>query len=386
MSRIVLYLHGGSENHGCEAIVRSTKNILKDNDILLLSNHPEMDKKYGLDDIVVIENRGVTFKRFSFPWVIREIKMRLFNDKLAFARDNYKNVVTVKDKEDIYLSIGGDNYCGSLVPVLQYLNEEITNQGAKTVLWGCSIDPSYLDKKENVDDLNRYTKIIAREKITFQSLIDAGIDTEVVYHSDPAFTLESEKWELPSVFSTSKVIGINISPYVQKNGSGNLVYKNYERLIEYILSETEYSIALLPHVVWKESDDLVPITRLYRRFSDSERIVIINDQNCQRLKYCISNCDMFIAARTHASIAAYSTTVPTLVVGYSMKSHGIAKDLFGSEENYVIDASSMNHEYNLVESFKWLSENKESIHEHLKVIMPAYIEDAYAVANEIINL
>ena len=30
MSNIYLYAHGGSENHGCEAIVRSTLDLLKD--------------------------------------------------------------------------------------------------------------------------------------------------------------------------------------------------------------------------------------------------------------------------------------------------------------------------------------------------------------------
>lgn len=39
----------------------------------------------------------------------------------------------------------------------------------------------------------------------------------------------------------------------------------------------------------------------------------------------------FIGARTHATIAAYSNFVPTMVLGYSIKSKGIAKDIFGTE-------------------------------------------------------
>ena len=29
MNKIILYAHGGSENHGCEAIIRSTASLLK---------------------------------------------------------------------------------------------------------------------------------------------------------------------------------------------------------------------------------------------------------------------------------------------------------------------------------------------------------------------
>lgn len=58
-------------------------------------------------------------------------------------------------------------------------------------------------------------------------------------------------------------------------------------------------------------------------------------------KSIISRCDMFIGARTHATIAAYSTCVPTLVIGYSVKSKGIAKDIFGTDEGLVIPVSEI---------------------------------------------
>lgn len=45
-----LYGHGGSGNHGCEAIVRSTVGILG-GEIELLSQHPERDLRYGIDQV-----------------------------------------------------------------------------------------------------------------------------------------------------------------------------------------------------------------------------------------------------------------------------------------------------------------------------------------------
>ena len=52
MSNIYLYAHGGSGNHGCEAIVRSTLDLLKDTPFekkILISSRPNEDIKYGIN-------------------------------------------------------------------------------------------------------------------------------------------------------------------------------------------------------------------------------------------------------------------------------------------------------------------------------------------------
>ena len=38
---------------------------------------------------------------------------------------------------------------------------------------------------------------------------------------------------------------------------------------------------------------------------------------------------------------AYSSCVPTLVVGYSVKARGIARDIFGTEDRYVLPVQSL---------------------------------------------
>lgn len=54
MSNIFLYAHGGSGNHGCEAIVRSTIKILKDPAVTLISSCPAEDRKYGVDQLCAL--------------------------------------------------------------------------------------------------------------------------------------------------------------------------------------------------------------------------------------------------------------------------------------------------------------------------------------------
>ena len=48
-----------------------------------------------------------------------------------------------------------------------------------------------------------------------------------------------------------------------------------------------------------------------------------------------SRCRSFIGARTHSTIAALSTGVPTIAIAYSQKARGIFRDLFGNEEYLV---------------------------------------------------
>ena len=58
-----------------------------------------------------------------------------------------------------------------------------------------------------------------------------------------------------------------------------------------------------------------------------------------------------MGARTHATIAAYSTCVPTVVFGYSVKSIGIAKDIFGTTDHYVLPVSGVTNSEQFIESF-----------------------------------
>jgi len=77
----------------------------------------------------------------------------------------------------------------------------------------------------------------------------------------------------------------------------------------------------------------------------------------------------FIGARTHATIAAYSTLVPTMVLGYSVKSKGIAKDIFG-EEKLVLNLSEISDSSKLIAKFEEMQSEEKEIKELLTVKIP----------------
>lgn len=362
--RYFLYGHNGSGNHGCEAIVRSTSKIIKKYDenaeIFLASANSEEDIKYSLNEVVKIIDEKNKVNKLSISYILAYIQLKLFkNDRLSEELCYKKTFNNVK-KNTIALSIGGDNYCYPGYQRFIMLHRMLYKNGIKTILWGCSVEPSKIDN-DMKNDLCKYDLIVARESLTYEALNKIG--AKVCLYPDPAFQLNVQKEKLPKRFIINKTVGINISPMIIKNEEQvGITMKNYIKLIEYILTYTEFNIALISHVIWEDNnDDRIPLRYLYNLFKDSKRMCLINDTNCEILKGYISRCNYFIGARTHATIAAYSTLVPTLTVGYSIKAKGIARDIFGTDKNFVIPVQNLKHELELVNGFIFLMENKERI-------------------------
>lgn len=370
--RIVLYPHGGSGNHGCEALVRSTVQLLKGNDISLLSRHPEQDKHYGLAQTCRIIKEAERFTRKSFSYCKAFVNFYLCGDRDAFEALTYKNLIPSSDRADIALSFGGDNYCYAKPTYIYIMNRLLRKRGVRTVLWGCSIEPSFVDE-EMLTDLKGYEMIIARESITYHALKQQGL-MNLMMAPDPAFALNRVDLPLPKHFLEGKTVGINVSPMIMSyEKHQGITYDCYRKLMLYILNQTDMNIALIPHVVWEDNDDREPLQKLYDEFESSNRVVLIEDHTAEELKGYIARCRFLVAARTHASIAAYSQAVPTLVVGYSVKARGIASDLFGTDEGFVIPVQSFKDSYDLTRAFQWLYANEENIRNLYRKSLGRYI-------------
>ena len=57
-----------------------------------------------------------------------------------------------------------------------------------------------------------------------------------------------------------------------------------------------------------------------------------------------------------------------------MKSLGIAKDLFGTNENYVLPVQSLLDPKELIAGFEWIKVRKDEIKAHLEKNIPGYID------------
>ncbi len=369
--KLVLYPHGGSGNHGCEAIIRSSKRLVEA-ELSLYSNDIEQDKSYGLDSVCALHNSGRAITRWSMSYLKAVVKYRLLGQSDALDELTFQHIVKEAKQSDYFLSIGGDNYCYGANNFIYLVNRMIDGAGVKRILWGASVEPDSLCG-QLLDDIKGFYKIWARESLTYEALVAKGLKQTILL-PDPAFVLGRQDLPLPDGFVEGRTVGINVSPMIicyEKNKGMTL--KNYMMLIEKIIEETDMHVALIPHVVWSYNDDRIPLYALYERFKDTGRVVMLNDCNAEELKGYIARCRFMVTARTHASIAAYSTNVPTLVVGYSIKARGIAQDIFGSDLHYVLPVQSLIREKNLWQGFVWLMEHEVEIRKHYESFMPTYI-------------
>lgn len=363
--RYILYNHIGSGNHGCEALVRTISYFLGEDKTCLLSEFVEEEKKYGIDQIIkVYPAKSKIKKNFLYLKAYYQLKLK----KNYFYMDilPYLKAIDQLKEDDILVSIGGDIFCYDNYPKYVLLHQYALKRIKNTILLGCSIEPENLRDESFVEDLKSYKIITTREHITYNALIDQGLKN-VIYCPDSAFTLKKQDISMNPIFIPKKTVGLNISPLVlKKSDNSQLILENYSRLMKYIIDNTDMNIALIPHVVWNNNDDRVPLTQLYELYKDTNRVCLIDDCNCMQLKYIISQCSYFVGARTHATIAAYSSGVPTLVLGYSVKSKGIAEDLFGTSDGYVLSYKDISNEDDLLNAFAYIENNCEEIIDNLK--------------------
>lgn len=381
--KYTLYNHVGSGNHGCEALVRTVSKVLGTENVILLSESPEEEIKYGISQMIDVK-KARDDKKCFFDFLVAYIKLKIFNnyfplDVLPFK----KPIKSISKDTDVFVSIGGDIYCYDNYPKYILTHQYAKKHVQKSILFGCSIEQEQLKDSHLIKDLDSYDLIIARESLTYNALLKVGI-SKVMYCPDTAFVLEQEEVDLPEDFIPGRTVGLNLSPLVLKKAkNAELILENYHNVIEHIVSETEYNVALIPHVSWKDNDDSVPLFELYEKYKNTGRVCIVDDMSAPKLKNCISKCNFFIGARTHSTIAAYSSGVPTLVLGYSVKSKGIAKDLFGTDEKYVINYNDIKDNTTILNGLCWIMEHENMIKKILNDKQTDYVLKIQNLKNEI---
>ena len=68
-----------------------------------------------------------------------------------------------------------------------------------------------------------------------------------------------------------------------------------------------------------------------------------------------------------------------------MKSVGIATDIFGSSDNYVLSFKDVKSKEDIFEKFKFIMENEQNIKAHYEGFMPDYSKSVDKVAQKLIE-
>lgn len=368
-----LFNHEGSKNHGCEAIVRGSMNIIENSDekaeFVLSSYNPSDDEILNNITVKAAKTRDLT----KVEKLIAAVDLKINNSETYALQKMYSPIVSDAEDCDICLSVGGDTYCYGDNHGIQVLTRELKKRGKKTVLWGASIGAEDLSERK-LESLRDFDAIFTREPITYELLKENGANDNIYLFSDPAFCMERVEVEPIDGFTRENTLGFNISPLV---ASGDPRKKEIaEDFLKFIFENTTMKVLLVPHVVEENNNDYDFMKPIFEKFEHTGRIAILPpDLEARQYKGYIAGTRFFIGARTHSTIAAYSSGVPTIALGYSVKARGIAKDIFG-EEKYVLDIKAMTNYEELRDEFLKLLENENEIRRELMKSIPLRMRSA----------
>ena len=178
--------------------------------------------------------------------------------------------------------------------------------------------------------------VIARDQISAEYIQEYSVKKQVFVTTDMAFGL-------PFTVQDSHVdkirIGINVSSLLVKEKTEETEihftlktdYDLYMKaLISNLLSDSRYEIHIIPHVGRDAGNELK------KEFPSLVYVDAFEDP--VSAKNYISMMDIFIGARMHATVAAFSSGVATIPVAYSRKFTGLYQTL---DYPYVIDMTKL---------------------------------------------
>jgi len=341
-------------NRGCEAIIRGTVKILRSNfqdpSFLSISFYPETDFELPSinekDDVITYKklNSDQYFRKESFFQRITSMFGKTKNQSLLC-----KDILPYIDDARAVLSVGGDNYSLDYGIPKKYtdLDDVVLAKKRPLILWGASVGPfDKLPKYEQYmkHHLKTVTAIFARESVTVDYLSKIGITENVYRVADPAFLMDPvEPRNENNKFTVKQgAIGLNLSPLMARYVTGGDL-PQWERIaaniIRSIAKKTRRPLYLIPHVTTPSSNDFTFLEKVWNLMDaqiKSAITLIPPGYNAAETKWIISNMSLFGGARTHSTIAALSSHIPTLSFAYSIKAKGINRDIFGHEE-YCLD-------------------------------------------------
>ena len=74
--KLNLYEQSGSDNHGCEAIIRATIDMFRHDfeSIELFSSLPESEYQYGLDQVCNVHLQGEAIRTYSLEHIVGKVE------------------------------------------------------------------------------------------------------------------------------------------------------------------------------------------------------------------------------------------------------------------------------------------------------------------------
>lgn len=358
--RIALIGNSTNANRGCEAIARGTQAVFRavaDEPIEMTSGvivHTDASEK-----LVACPTEGageppqVPLRLGGKPNLASRIKAKVTGRRV---RCQFPGLGDHLEGASSVLEIGGDNYSLDYGRPYAFIDmdTEVRRRGLPLAIWGASIGPFSSDPEFESEILGHFrtlNRIYVRESISFAYLTGAGLDN-VTQMADPAIFMEPEEPADPGfdVAAFTGAVGLNLSPFQARQVAGTRTpYWETSRtelsglaafgteLLDRLLARIDRPVLLVPHVMAPDAwnNDRMLLAKIVKRLSPTaaERVSLVPEgYTAPQLKWALGKCSVFAGSRTHATLGAISSGVPTLAFGYSRKATGLMQDLYGHDE------------------------------------------------------
>lgn len=354
--KILITGHDTFHNKGCQALILTTTQILKEvfpsATFTVFSWEPEYDEAH-------YDNSGIDAEFIRHGFQTNEFSLR---NKFWLMLNNYRirtdRILRVKPSFydalrscDLMIVSGGDVLADyGEASVKHYFFPIAVAKALKkpVYVFAQSISP-YQDRKllnfakHYLDETDLIT---LREQLSYEYLKSIGIKTPFHLTADPAFLLQAASedrllqiLDIEGIPDKSELtIGVSVSETLTKwvGADQSEFLKVMASVCDSLLNKYQSKLIFVPHVTYDhnpDNDDRITSERLRSKMKEKARAYLIKgDYSCRELKGVIGKCDLFIGARTHATIASSSQLVPTLALAYSVKAFGIMDDVLDREK------------------------------------------------------
>lgn len=323
-----LWGHGGSRHHGSEALIRGLCTLLSQPpDVFSLC--PEEDWQYGLTHLA-----GVYRQEDTLP--------------LPTGQGN------------TYVELCGSFSQGFSAKQMKALEKS----GDKVLLFGyCpkeTISPAELRR------LEKAYAIFVWDKRSLCLLQRAKLGEKTYLCPNPALLSPAETQSFPE-----ETLGIHISPLLfRMEYRDGIVFAAYQQLMDWILTNTSYHIALIPCTVKALCNDYLPLQLLWERFAHTGRVTLIPDGDCRKIAGAIGACRLFLGADDWGALAACSACVPSLRIGCTPGAVSLAGAVLGDPRKAVLPVGQIRRPEDLTRQFQQFSQGQEQIRRQLKHALP----------------
>lgn len=382
---ILIAGHDTFHNKGCQALIYTTTEVLKqvfpDANFTVFSWEPGFDQAN-------YDNDEIECKFIQHRFQINEFSLRnkmwltinnygFKTDRILWVKPSFYNAIK---SCDLMVVSGGDILAdyGETAVKHYFFPIAVAKALKKPVYVFAQSISTYKNEK-----LKRFAKhyldkvdlITVREKISYDYLQSIGIKGPFYLTADPAFLLKpSFEERLRKILDIEGIngnlpltVGISVSETLTKWGGSDS--EQFLRIMatvcDTLVKRYDAKLIFVPHVTYSSNpnnDDRIVGKKIVNVMKEKKSVRLIKGEySCRDLKAIIGKCDVFIGARTHATIASTSQHIPTLALAYSTKAYGIMDDVM-DRERCTCDVKNITLE-EFLKKIEYLIENKKQIKE-----------------------